>query len=477
MASADAALAVDRRPCHVVALPYPGRGHINAMLSLCRLLAARSAAISVTVVLTEEWLGLLGAPEPPPRVRFAAIPNVIPSEHGRAADFSGFIEAVHTKMEAPVERLLREMALPSPGTAAAPPAAVVVDMFLPWAVPMAARMGVVACSFCPLSATHCAAFYHFDRLAAAHRRTTGCAGDSSAVTDTNDQLWNQYIPGQTCIRLRDLEPIISHETNMARFMLRIRSVKAAQFVLFTSFYELEAGVMDSLMSVSPSPHMCPIGPCIPYMTLQEQTNISKVKDEYFTWLDSQPAGSVLYVSLGSFLSVSPSQLTELAMGLAASGVRFLWALRGELHSHVQQSLGDSNGILVPWCDQLKVLCHGSIGGFLTHCGMNSTLEAVYAGVPMLTFPIAMDQPTNSRLIVDVWKIGFSLKEKMRSDNLVGREEIAQAVKMLMHMDAAESKEVRRRALSLRETSLRAIEEGGSSSSNIGSFLNCILGWN
>ena len=72
-------------PCHVVAVPFPGRGHVNAMLSLCRLLAARGVA--TTVILTEEWVGLVGASEStlPARVRLTAIPNVIPSEHGRAA--------------------------------------------------------------------------------------------------------------------------------------------------------------------------------------------------------------------------------------------------------------------------------------------------------------------------------------------------------------------------------------------------------
>jgi len=78
--------------------PYPGRGHVNAMLNLCHLLAARGGV-------TEEWLGFLGgAAGPVPRVRFEAIPNVIPSEHGRANDMVGFLEAVHTKMAAPFER-------------------------------------------------------------------------------------------------------------------------------------------------------------------------------------------------------------------------------------------------------------------------------------------------------------------------------------------------------------------------------------
>jgi hypothetical protein len=125
-------------PCHLVAVPYPGRGHVNAMLNLCRLLAARDG-VTITVVVTEEWLGLLGAPaalpDLGPRVRFEAIPNVIPSEHGRANDMVGFLEAVYTKMAAPFERLLDRLAPPAP-------AAIVADVFVPWTVGVGARRGV-----------------------------------------------------------------------------------------------------------------------------------------------------------------------------------------------------------------------------------------------------------------------------------------------------------------------------------------------
>lgn len=145
-------------PCHIVAVPYPGRGHVNAMLNLCRLLAARDG-VSATVVVTEEWLGLLGAPaalpDLGPRVRFEAIPNVIPSEHGRANDMLGFLEAVYTKMAAPFERLLDRLA---------PPQAIVADVFVPWTVAVGARRGVPVCAMCPLSATMFAVQYNFHRL-------------------------------------------------------------------------------------------------------------------------------------------------------------------------------------------------------------------------------------------------------------------------------------------------------------------------
>ena len=190
------------------------------------------------------------------------------------------------------------------------------------------------------------------------------------------------------------------------------------------------------------------------------------------WLDKQPVNSVLYVSLGSFLSVSSAQLDELAIGLAQNKVRFLWVLR-DTCSRVQDLIRGSASVIVPWCDQLKVLCHPSLGGFFTHCGMNSTLEALYAGVPMLTLPIAFDQPINSRLIVEVWKVGYSLKEKIQADGVVGREDIAEAVKRLMICDDTDAEGVRRRASAMKEASRTAAEVGGSSYRDITSFINYI----
>ncbi|XXG40299.1 hypothetical protein AAC387_Pa01g1056 [Persea americana] len=82
------------------------------------------------------------------------------------------------------------------------------------------------------------------------------------------------------------------------------------------------------------------------------------------------------------------------------------------------------GLVVPWCDQLKLLCHSSVGAFFTHCGGNPTMESVFAGKIMLTFPLAVDQSINSKLIVEDWKIGLKLKNEQK---IVEREEIARNV--------------------------------------------------
>ena len=83
--------------------------------------------------------------------------------------------------------------------------------------------------------------------------------------------------------------------------------------------------------------------------------------DYFQWLDNQPSGSVLYISQGSFLSVSNEQIDEIAAGVRESGVRFLWVQRGE-NDRLKDICGDK-GLVLQWCDQLRVLQHHSIGVF------------------------------------------------------------------------------------------------------------------
>jgi hypothetical protein len=143
--------------CHVVAMPYPGRGHINPMMNLCKLLALkRPQHILVTFVVTEEWLGFIGSDPKPNNIRFATVPNVIPSELGRAKDFPGFVEAVRTKMEAPFEELLDQLEPPV--------TAIVADTYVVWAIRVGNRRNIPVASLWPMSATLFSVLHHFELL-------------------------------------------------------------------------------------------------------------------------------------------------------------------------------------------------------------------------------------------------------------------------------------------------------------------------
>uniref|UniRef100_A0A2P2JFF5 Uncharacterized protein n=1 Tax=Rhizophora mucronata TaxID=61149 RepID=A0A2P2JFF5_RHIMU len=354
--------------CHVVAVPYPGRGHVNPMLNLCKLLASKNHDILITIVVTEEWYGFVGCEIRPTNMRFASIPNVTPSELVRGADFSGFYEAVMTNMESPFDRLLDQLD-PSVAT-------IIVDTELLWAIPIANRRNIPVATLCTVPAKVFSVFHHFSHVK-----------DLQALVNLLDHGDEhvQQSQGISSAHLAELRTIFHGTARRVTELTleRISLVPKARYLLFNSVYELEPKVFDSLKE-NFYLLIYPNGPAIPYFELDKHHSVSPSSPGYLHWLDSQPAGSVLYVSLGSFLSISREQMDEIAAGLRNSNVPYLWVAREET-PRLQENCGDM-GIVVPWCDQLKVLCHSSVGGFWTHCGWNSTLEAIASGVPMLTLP-------------------------------------------------------------------------------------------
>lgn len=146
--------------CHVVAMPFPGRGHVNPMMNFCKLISTSRppSATLITFIVTEEWHGFIRSdPSRPANIRLVTIPNVIPSEIGRAKDWPGFIRAAFTKLEAPVEQLLDRLEHPKPNV-------IVHDTFLKWMVGVGNRRNIPVASFWTQSATAFSIFYHFDLL-------------------------------------------------------------------------------------------------------------------------------------------------------------------------------------------------------------------------------------------------------------------------------------------------------------------------
>ena len=162
-----------------------------------------------------------------------------------------------------------------------------------------------------------------------------------------------YIPGVSTIRIADLPTFTYGDGRIVLpgVLEGISSVsKKAQYLLFTTFHELEAEAIDSIKANLPIP-VYPIGPAIPYLELEEKnapiTN-SYNGVNYLQWIDSQPPCSVLYISMGSFLSISNAQMDEIISGIRDSGVRCLWVSRGETGPFKDCS-GDMS-LVVPRCD-------------------------------------------------------------------------------------------------------------------------------
>ncbi|KAK4349513.1 hypothetical protein RND71_032268 [Anisodus tanguticus] len=239
-------------------------------------------------------------------------------------------------------------------------------------------------------------------------------------------------------------------------------------------------VIDWMANIYP---MKTIGPTIPSMYLDKRLPDDKeygmslfkpMANECLNWLNRQPISSVVYVSFGSMAKLEAEQMEELAWGLKNSNKNFLWVVRSteepKLPKNFLDELASEKGLVVSWCPQLQVLEHKSIGCFLTHCGWNSTLEAISLGVPMVTMPQWSDQPTNTKLVQDVWEMG--IKAKQDEKGIVRREVIEECIKLVMEEEKGNV--IRGNAKKWKELARNAMDEGGSSDKNIEEFVSKLM---
>ncbi|KAI4967977.1 hypothetical protein ZWY2020_006875 [Hordeum vulgare] len=108
-----------------------------------------------------------------------------------------------------------------------------------------------------------------------------------------------------------------------------------------------------------------------------------------------------------------------------TAARWTSSTRRSLDEHkLSQQLRDNckeRGLIVSWCPQLDVLSHKATGCFLTHCGWNSTTEAIVTGVPLLAMPQWTDQPTTAKYIESAWGIGVRVHRD--KEGIVRKEEV------------------------------------------------------
>ena len=122
------------------------------------------------------------------------------------------------------------------------------------------------------------------------------------------------------------------------------------------------------------------------------------------WLNERSEESVVYVPFGSLAALIAEQMEELAWGLRSSNKHLLWVVRKSEENKLPKGFVEETtekGLVVSLCPQLQVLPHKSMGCFITHCGWNSTLEALSLGVPMVAMAEWSDQNTNAKFVMDI----------------------------------------------------------------------------
>ncbi|XP_057534986.1 UDP-glycosyltransferase 73C2-like [Amaranthus tricolor] len=347
-----------------------------------------------------------------------------------------FIEAA-AKLQEPMENLLQELE-PTPSC-------LISDLGFTWTTEVARKFNIPRVVF---NGTSC-----FSLLSLHNLITYDMLG--SVKSDT-DSFMVSGLPDRIELTRTQVPNAVHHAGHPLRVEMR-KAESEAFGMLVNSFEELESEYYKRYKEAKGKNTIWCVGP----VSLCNQDQLDKEQR-------------------GSLCNFDSSQIMELALGLEASKQPFILAVRGGHNQHEVERLIEEDGlknrvegrglIIMGWAPQVLILSHPSIGGFLTHCGWNSTIEGISAGVPLITCPLFSEQFLNSKFVVQVLKVGININ--IENPRMIPGEEariitlkkecVKQAVQIVMD-DGKEGKELRERAERLAERAKKAVDEGGSSS--------------
>ncbi|KAF0910360.1 hypothetical protein E2562_001538 [Oryza meyeriana var. granulata] len=395
-AAASARCDVVTPPLRLVFLPFLSRSHFGPVAAKADAAANGGGGTAATIVTTRHFAALA-----PAAVHVHVAPFRFPGGHEdfsllpgevSAAEFFAAAEAALAPALAEVVRgLLRE--------GGSSTVAVVSDAVLHWAPRVARECGVPHVTFHTIGAFAAAA------MVAIHRHLHLL----EAVPDPFGVDGGFPLP----VKLRGVQV---NEEALAHLPL-FRAAEAESIaVVFNSFAALEADFAEYYRRLDgSSKKVFLVGPARAAAVSKRgdgRGNGGAERDPILQWLDGRPGGSVVYACFGSTCGMGASQLRELAAGLRASGRPFLWVIPTAAEVTEQEERASSHGMVVAgrWAPQADILAHRAVGGFLSHCGWNSTLDAVYAGVPLATWPLRAEQFLNEAFLVDVLRVGVRVRE-------------------------------------------------------------------
>ncbi|XP_022879010.1 UDP-glycosyltransferase 74E2-like [Olea europaea var. sylvestris] len=447
---------MERGKVHVVVLAYHGQGHINPMIQFSKRLAAKGIHVTVATTLSNTKA-----------IQSASSSIVFESIYDDCAEggvagpggFRGFLDRFEASGTRNLTQLIRDSERPVK--------CLVYDANITWASSVASQMGVDRAAFFTQSCAAIASYYPMH----------------CELSEVTPSVPASSLPGLPEIGLPNL-PSLGPDTGryppIIRYLLQqFDNSENADWVLFNSFDKLEEDVVSWMSKLWP---VRTIGPTLPSIYLDNRVeddddygfNIHKPNtDACMKWLDSKETGSVVYVSFGSNANLNTEQTVELAAALKQSNNSFLWVVQPSEESKLPTNFHDENsgkGLIVKWCPQLEVLAHHAVGCFISHCGWNSTMEAISLGVPMVAMPQILDQMTNAHFVEYVWQVGTMPKSDEKG--VTRRDEIKRCINEIM--EGERGQEIRKNAIRWKVLAKEAIDEGGSSDSYIDEIISHLM---
>ncbi|EEF41880.1 UDP-glucuronosyltransferase, putative [Ricinus communis] len=436
----------DQRKKHLrlVLVPSPFQGHINPMLQLGGILYSKG--LSIIVAHTK-----FNYPNPSnhPEFNFLSIPDGLSDHDISSPDKIGLVLKLNANCEKPFQdcmvKLMQQQEIQGEV------ACIIYDEISYFSETAANNLKIPSIIFRTYNA-----ITFLVRTSATYQLRSQCQ------IPLPDPSSHEPAPEHPFLRLKDLPtPSSGSLENYFKLLAAAINIRRSKAIICNTMNCLEETSLAQLKQQTPIPIFA-IGPLHKIVPVSRSSLIEE-DINCISWLEKQTTNSVIYISIGSLATIQEKDLAEMAWGLANSKQPFLWVIRPgsidnsdwieALPEGFKESVGE-RGCIVKWAPQKEVLAHQAVGGFWSHCGWNSTLESLCEGVPMICRPSFGDQKVNARFVSHVWKVGLQLEDELE------RAEIERAVKRLMVDE--EGKEMRQRAMHLKEMAESEIIEGGSS---------------
>ncbi|KAK9068041.1 hypothetical protein SSX86_012152 [Deinandra increscens subsp. villosa] len=462
----------------LVFIPSPGAGHLPPTVELAKLLLHRDPRLSATIIVMNLSLGPKTHTETHPRLRLVNIPcdESTMSLITPKTFLSAFVQ--HHKPH--VRDIVKGIITDSNSVRLA---GFVLDMFCIDMIDVANEFGAPSYTYFTSGAAMLGLMFHFQ----ARRDDEGY--DATELRNSESEVLVNTFVNPVPVKVLP-EVVLDKEGGAKMFLDLAKRFRETEGIVVNTFHELETHALEHLThDESLLPPVFAVGPIL---NLEKKTKTSE--DELIMrWLNEQPKSSVVFLCFGSMGGFSEEQVKEIATGVERSGQRFLWSLRqpppkGKIESpkeyeNLEAVLPDgflertsSVGKVIGWAPQTEVLSHPSIGGFVSHCGWNSTLESMWCGVPMAAWPLYAEQQLNAfQLVVELGvaaEIRMDYRTNLRGDGsemMVDAGEIEDGIRKLMS-----DGEMRKKVIEMKEKSRAAVVEGGSSHTSIGTFIHHLM---